>query len=1078
MKEHTLGRLLIVDDEIELTTALVDMLKGQGYESIGVTSGKDALEQMESRDFDVLLTDLMMPGMDGIELLRSALEIDRHLVVVIMTGHGTVPNAVEAMKSGAFDYILKPFKMQVLLPILRRAMDVRRLRMENVHLRETLAIYELGQTIAHTLDRDTLLNKTADAALQQLEADEVSLMFPTQEGNDLYVAAVRGNERERVLGARMPMGLGIAGWVAHHRTPLTLDGEVKDPRFAPFYPRPDIGSAVSMPMVTGGKLVGVLNVSSRRRRPFTLGQVKGLSILAGIAAAALEGVSLYNQLRQAEEKYRSIFENAVEGIFQSTPDGCFITANPALARILGYETPDELIETVTNIGQQLYVEPREHVELLLLLEERGSVSGYESRFHRKDGRVIWVSRSTRIARNEAGALYHEGTLEDITERKRSEEALRESRELLHTVLNSIPVRVFWKDGNLVYLGCNMSFARDAGLERPEDLIGKDDHAMGWREQAEVYRADDRAVIESGEARLLFEEQQTTPSGERIHLLTSKVPLRDAGGEIVGVLGAYYDITARKQAEEDRTRLLRELGQLAGQQRLILESTDQGIFGIDLDRNCTFANRAAGEMFGYPPDELTGKDMHALTHHSHADGSLYSAEECPIYMTFRTGQGQFRTGEVFWRSNGEPFHVEYSSHPIRHEGELLGTVVTFRDVTERLRAEESQRRIEGQLQQAQRLEALGTLAGGIAHDFNNILGIMYGYTEMALSDAPDGSLQQGLEEVLKAGRRARDLVKQILAFSRMSKWDREPMQIGPIVKETVKLLRASVPANIEIVQKIEVSPAEDKVLADPTQIHQILMNLCTNSAHAMREKGDKLEVSLACVQFNPEDLSKPPELEPGAYLRITVSDNGQGMDRMTTERIFEPYFTTKGPIGGTGLGLSVVHGIVKSHKGAITVHSEPGMGTTIQVFLPGCRGELKMEEQLSTTPLPVGNETILLVDDEKSLVDVGRQMLERLGYTVVFTSSSMEALEVFRARPDGFDLVFTDQSMPKMTGLELAGELMRIRPDIPIILCTGFSEAVNAEQAKAAGIVDFIMKPVVVNEMAVAIRRALDKSREK
>jgi PAS domain S-box-containing protein len=421
MKEHPLGRLLIVDDEIELTTALVDTLRNEGYESIGATSGKDALELMESRDFDLLLTDLMMPGMDGVELLRSALKIDPHLVVILMTGYGTVENAVEAMKGGAFYYILKPFKLQALLPILCHGMEVRRLRTDNVQLRETLAIYELGQTIAHTLDWDTLLNKAADAGLQQLEADEVSIMLPTLEGNELYVAAVRGDKRERVFGARIPMGLGIAGWVAHHQTALTLEGKVSDPRFAPVYPRPDIGSAISMPMMAGGRLVGVLNVSSRRCRPFTLGQVKGLSILAGAAAAALESVSLYNQVCQAEEKYRSIFENAVEGIFQSTPDGRFLTANRALARILGYKTPEELIETVTNSGQQLYAEPRERVEFLRVLEEQGSVSGCESQFIRKGGKVIWVSRSARVVRNEDGSLFYEGTLEDITERKRSEE---------------------------------------------------------------------------------------------------------------------------------------------------------------------------------------------------------------------------------------------------------------------------------------------------------------------------------------------------------------------------------------------------------------------------------------------------------------------------------------------------------------------------------------------------------------------------------------------------------------------------------------------------------------------------------
>jgi DNA-binding response OmpR family regulator len=303
MPMHKFGRLLIVDDEIELTTALCDGLKKRGYEATGVTCGNDGLEAIKSGSFDLLLTDLMMPDLNGIALLKTAIEIDPHIIGIIMTGQGTVQTAVEAMRIGAYDYVLKPFKLDKLLPVLTRALEVRRLRLDNVQLRETLAIYELCQAIAHTLDMDTLLNKTAEAVLQQLEADEVSIMLPAKESDELYVATVRGESRDKILGSRIPLSRGIADWLAQHNEILSIEGA--DSRCTATHPGANIGASISMPMLIGDKLLGVLNAANKSRRPFTLGQVKGLSILAGTAAAAFESVGLYTQVRQAEEKCRS-----------------------------------------------------------------------------------------------------------------------------------------------------------------------------------------------------------------------------------------------------------------------------------------------------------------------------------------------------------------------------------------------------------------------------------------------------------------------------------------------------------------------------------------------------------------------------------------------------------------------------------------------------------------------------------------------------------------------------------------------------------------------------------------------------
>lgn len=351
--DNLVGKILVVDDEIELKNALVEALMSQSYEARGFTDGHAALAALEAEEFDVLISDLMMPAMDGITLIKAALEIDPHLVAIIMTGQGTIQTAVDAMKAGTFDYVLKPFRLASLMPVLTRAVNTRRLRKENLQLRETVAIYELSQTIAFTLDQQTLISKLADAALQQTEADEVSVLLPTADGNELYVAAVRGKNRERLLGERVSLGQTISSWVARERVPLIVDGKVSDERFVALWPRSDIRSAISVPMQIANKLVGVINLNIiTRPRSFNLGQMKALTILASTAAAALESAALYQQVRHAEQNYRSIFENAVEGIFQSTAGERFITVNPSMARILGYNSPEELIAQYADIAHQ------------------------------------------------------------------------------------------------------------------------------------------------------------------------------------------------------------------------------------------------------------------------------------------------------------------------------------------------------------------------------------------------------------------------------------------------------------------------------------------------------------------------------------------------------------------------------------------------------------------------------------------------------------------------------------------------------------------------------------------------------
>jgi len=381
--------------------------------------------------------------------------------------------------------------------------------------------------------------------------------------------------------------------------------------------------------------------------------------------------------------------------------------------------------------------------------------------------------------------------------------------------------------------------------------------------------------------------------------------------------------------------------------------------------------------------------------------------------------------------------------------------------------------ERQLQQVLKLQAIGTLAGGIAHDFNNILFPIVGFTELTMDDVPeDSQARQNLEEVLKAASRAKGLVQQILTFSRQNGQERQPLEVQSIVKEALKLLRASIPKSIEIVYEIddECSP----IMGDPTQVHQIIMNLCTNAYQAMQETGGRLEVHLEEVEISYEETMQKIGMKPGTHLKLTVTDTGIGMDGTVLDRIFEPYYTTKEPGKGTGLGLSVIHGIIKNHGGDISVKSKPHEGTTFQVYIPAID---VVEMEAKNEPVPIntrGQERILLVDDEEQIVCMEEQMLQRMGYDVTVQIDSVEALEVFSQHPDKFDLVITDMTMPRMTGDELAHKMMEIRPDIPIILCTGYNETMDEEKALAMGIDRFVMKPVIKDELAANIRSVLDE----
>jgi len=484
----------------------------------------------------------------------------------------------------------------------------------------------------------------------------------------------------------------------------------------------------------------------------------------------------------------------------------------------------------------------------------------------------------------------------------------------------------------------------------------------------------------------------------------------------------------------------------------LESTTQGILEI-LSGKIVYANSAAAALFGLPEEEVLAQyppDLFDKKSHSQVEALLKTENYEPVEIG---NKSSLMLGDR---------QVVVTKLPVKKSTATIILLIT--DVTER-------KQIEHELRQSQKMEAVGTLAGGIAHDFNNILAAILGYAELSLeSTDKETKLHGNLENILKAGERAKDLVRQILTFSRQAETEKKPLQMNLIVEEALKLLRSSLPATIQIRQNF----GDDlyNILADSTQIHQIVMNLCTNAAHAMRNHGGTLEVSLENVELNTGALAPYEDLPTGPYLKLTVSDTGHGMTPDIMDSIFDPYFTTKEHGEGTGMGLAVVHGIVKGNHGGITVQSEPEIGSTFNVYLPAIDVEVTVEPEFSE-PLPTGNECILFIDDEPTLVEIIQEILKSLGYTVVSMTSSMEALELFRSDPHKFDLVITDMTMPKMTGDQFSKELIKIRNDIPIILCTGYNDLISEQKAKEIGIREFLMKPLVTKELAHVIRKVLD-----
>ncbi|MBU0665565.1 MAG: PAS domain S-box protein [Proteobacteria bacterium] len=753
-------------------------------------------------------------------------------------------------------------------------------------------------------------------------------------------------------------------------------------------------------------------------------------------------------IREKENRYRTLLDQATDAIFVSDMNAHLIDANRSACEDLGYSREELLTLSICDVDPNF--ETEQHAKKAWERLSPGKSLTIESRHRRKDGSLFPVEiHIGKLEINGQPAIL--GIARDISERKQVEAKIKEQQDFLQKALDALTHPFYVID------------AKDHTIK----VSNKASHFGKYQEGTKCFQlTHDRSEpctgaehpcslleVKRTKQPVVVEHIHTDQAGKRQSVEIHAYPIFDSNNNLSQVIEYCLDISERKQGEEERRRLVTAI--------------EQGIDSVvitDTRGMIQYVNPSFEKITGYTKDEAIGRNPRILQSGRH-DAPFYQE----MWKTLTSGKA-WQGHLINKKKDGTLFEEEASITPVLNEaGRIINYVAVKRDVTGEMKLEE-------QLRQAQKMEAIGTLAGGIAHDINNILAPILGYSELAMTRiSPGDPLTGDLQQVITAAGRAKDLVQQILAFSRHAPQERKPFQPHLVVKEVLKLLRASLPSTIDI--REDISPECGAILADPTQFHQIIMNLCTNAFHAMHESGGVLGVRLTKITINDDSRPASPDLAPGDYVLLEVSDTGCGMEKKTLAHIFAPYFTTKAKGESTGLGLSVVHGIVKSYQGHITVYSEPGKGTRFHVYLPRLAVTPSLAEAAHSEAIPNGTERLLVVDDEAVITTMLELILQDLGYQVTSSNNSLEALALIDQDPMSFDLLITDMTMPHLTGFELAQKVLAIRSNLPIILCTGFSDLINKEQALALGIRAYLMKPVSVRELGLAMRKVLDANKE-
>ncbi len=757
-------------------------------------------------------------------------------------------------------------------------------------------------------------------------------------------------------------------------------------------------------------------------------------------------------LRDSEQRYRSIMEALQDPVYVASPGDRIEYMNPAMVRRIGRDaTGEPCFSAVHGLLERCPWCP-------FGPGHPGPGKGPCEIISPLDGRTFEATAAPLALTEGAGARLV--ILRDVTEQRSAEEVIRAQKEFAdRLILNSAVASFVLGPDHTVILwnrACEALTGIPAGrivgtreawkafFDQPRptlaDLVldGRTDHL------ARYY--DDWSPSVLAPEGVRAERWYRDAAGRERYLIFDAVPIRDHTGRLVAALETIQDITEQK-------RFQARLSQLGA----AVEQAAEAVVVFTAEGRVEYANPSFERITGFSVREALDRRLCSLLTPS---GENVLPE---ILEAVRTRNQVWTGRRSLVREDGGRYEAELSVSPVTAEcGEVTHFVLILRDITREMESEQH-------LRHAQKLEALGTLASGIAHDFNNILTALVGYAEMALDDVPARSQAAGnLKRILAGAERAQKLIRQLLAFGRQIEDDPRRIDLGTVVEESLRALRAGIPPSVDMVWRNET--LESPIVADPNQIHQVVMNLVTNAVHAVGNEGT-IEITLSATQVDRDMAERHPDLAPGSYFRLTVTDDGCGIPPEILGRIFDPFFTTK-PVGeGSGLGLAAVHGIVRAQRGAVIVHSRPGAGTTFHVFLPRADPQAVPG---SEAPRSRGGERILLVDDEPEVLEVEQQVLENLGYHVEACPSAREALRRFRARPEEFDLLFTDQSMPGMSGLELASALRALRPDLPVVLCTGFERRSTRLEARELGIDQVVLKPVSVYSIGEAVRKALDR----
>lgn len=940
--------------------------------------------------------------------------------------------------------------------------------------RQAAFLATLNETTLELLGRrnvNELLPTLAERAATLLRSAHAEILL--LEGGEL---AVRAYSRSHDAHARRPTGSAetrVVWRAIESRSPVVIDCAMEPPPPAPGEPQREAGGHATavFPIMRGDTCVGALGaIRELPGQPFTPEDTREGVLLAQMAALVLHNAAIHDEavreaeertaaLRESEERFRGVFHQSPIMIgLVSLPDGKFVEVNEALLTTFGYSRAEVIGKTTLDHGLWADLELRDAYHAKLVAA--GSVTGFEAEMRRKNGETITVLVSGCLL-TIAGKTYSFSSIQNITARKLSATARDRTLALMRATLESTAdgILVVNADGHIETY--NRNFAEMWGLT--VDYVPDAAHealvlhaVLSQLETPELFLASVRDLY-SGSEDEVFDVLYCMDG--RVFERFSRPQL--LGTRPVGRVWSFRDITDQRRAEA-------ALRQSEERFRVLAEVSPVGIFSSDPGGRTVFVNRRWCELAGLTPEEAMGEGWQRALHPD--DRQSVADNWAEAVRHGESSAAEFR----FVRPDGSMSWLVGQSRAQRHaDGTLAGYVGTITDVTHLKRIEQERERHEAQQRQSRKMESLGTLAGGIAHDFNNILTGTFGCLELARNELPDNHpVHAWLDRITASSQRARDLVRQILTFSRKTEGERVRQQLHLVVSEALRLLESTLPPMVTLQSNISRdSPA---VLADATQIHQVVLNLCTNAWHALPPRGGRIVVTLEPCTVTAEQVRLQPDLRAGPGARLTVSDNGCGMDATMLDHIFEPFFTTKETGTGTGLGLAVVHGIVKSHEGAIAVRSGPGAGSIFEITFPAVAAETP-PPPAACAEFPRGHgERIMVVDDDAVSGFAIEKTIERLGYSVKRHSRPEDALAEFTAAPDDYDLVVSDLAMPGMNGSELIEHMIRLRADLPVLVVTGFIETERQRGLERTAARAVLHKPVSRDELARAIAQHVRK----